>query len=151
MKLLFFYLTCEVTPPPSQTMGRLNAAIKLFFCWGELFFVLVSFVFVVASGLVSSGQVAALTFPAARHMATWVLVLSGAVFLSSIIGCLGAVRQTLRRGCCSGRRMLCMHQLLLLTVLIFSASQVSGVATLFICSKTISSMPPCISHRCTSD
>ena len=38
-------------------------------------------------------------------------------------GCFGAVRQTLRRGCLSGRKILCIHQLLLSTVLVFSVTQ----------------------------
>lgn len=101
----------------------LNATIKLFFCWGELFFVLVSLLFVIFSGLVSIGKIAALSFPAARTMANWVLVLSSAVLLCTGFGCLGSVRQTLRRGCCTGRKMLCGHQLLLLFVVLFSISQ----------------------------
>ena len=104
-------------------MSRLNATIKLLFCWGELFFVLVSLLFVVFSGLTSIGYFAALTFPAAKKMAIWVLLLSGAVLLCTGFGCLGAIRQTLRRGCCSGRKILCTHQLLLLVVVIFSVSQ----------------------------
>jgi hypothetical protein len=45
---------------PSQKMSRLNATLKLVFCWGEFFFVLVSLAIVIASGLVSLGKVAAL-------------------------------------------------------------------------------------------
>ena len=41
-------------------MSRLNATIKLLFCWGELFFILVSLAFVITSGVVASGKVAAL-------------------------------------------------------------------------------------------
>ena len=104
-------------------MSRMNAAIKLFFCWGELFFVLISFVFLVVFGFISAGKVAALTDPAARRMANWVLLLSAAVFVCTCFGCVGALRQTLRKGFFSGRRMLCLHQLLLSTVLVFGVSQ----------------------------
>lgn len=104
-------------------MSRLNAVIKLLFCCGELVFVFTSFIFVVASGLVAMGRVAALSFPAAKNTASLVLLLSSMVFLCTCFGCFGAIRQTLRRGCCPGRRMLCLHQFVLLTVLVFSVSQ----------------------------
>ena len=113
----------EVRTKARVNMSRMNAAIKLFFCWGELFFVLISFVFLVVFGFISAGKVAALTDPAARRMANWVLLLSAAVFVCTCFGCVGALRQTLRKGCFSGRRMLCLHQLLLLTVLVFCISQ----------------------------
>jgi hypothetical protein len=52
-----------------------------------------------------------------------VLALSSALFLCSCVGCLGAIRQTLRKGCLSGRRLLFMHQILLCVVLLFSFKQ----------------------------
>ncbi|KAL7549974.1 hypothetical protein ACHAWF_013229 [Thalassiosira exigua] len=104
-------------------MSRLNATIKLFYCWGELFFVLVSLVFFVSSGLVATKQIAALSFPAAQGTARWVLALSSAMLFCTCFGAFGAFRQTLRRGCCSGRKMLSIHQLLLLSVLVFGISQ----------------------------
>jgi hypothetical protein len=104
-------------------MSRLNAIIKLLFCCGEMVFILASAICIVSSGLVSMGRVAALSFPAAKETASWVLVLSSMVFVCTCYGCFGAIRQTLRRGCCSGRRMLCLHELLVLIVLVFSVSQ----------------------------
>lgn len=77
----------------------------------------------VASGLVSMGRVAAISFPAAKETASWILALSSMVFVCTCFGCFGAIRQTLRRGCFSGRRMLCLHKLVILIVLVFSASQ----------------------------
>jgi hypothetical protein len=104
-------------------MSRLNAIIKLLFCCGEMVFILASFVFLVGSGLVSTGRIAALSFPAAKETAMWVLALSSVLFVCTCFGCLGAIRQTLRRGCFSGRRMLFMHYLIVLTVMIFSVSR----------------------------
>jgi hypothetical protein len=104
-------------------MSRLNAIIKLLFCSGEMVFVLASFAFLVGSGLVSMGRIAALSFPAARETAMWVLALSSMLLVCTCFGCLGAIRQTLRRGCFSGRRMLFMHYLIVLTGMIFSVSR----------------------------
>ena len=104
-------------------MSRLNAIIKLLFCCGEMVFVFASALCMVASGLVSMGRVAAISFPAAKETASWILALSSMVFVCTCFGCFGAIRQTLRRGCFSGRRMLCLHKLVILTVLVFSASQ----------------------------
>ena len=106
-------------------MSRLNASLKLLFCWGELFFVLVSLIFFAASGYVATKSVAALRFPVAIDMAKWVLLLSGAMLFCSCYGSFGAIRQTRRKGCCfTGRRMLGLHQLMLILVLFFSISQV---------------------------
>jgi hypothetical protein len=104
-------------------MSRLNAIIKLLFCCGEMVFVFASALCMVASGLVLMGRVAALTFPAAIETASWILALSSMVLVGTCFGCFGAIRQTLRRGCLSGRRLLCLHKLVILTVLVFSASQ----------------------------
>ncbi|KAL3822326.1 hypothetical protein ACHAXA_002641 [Cyclostephanos tholiformis] len=109
-------------------MSRLNAVIKLLFCFGEMIIVLASFVFLVGSGLVSMGHVAALSFPAARETAVWVLVISSMMLLCTCFGCLGTIRQTLKRGYCSGRRMLFMHQIIVSTVLIFSVSRYEWLA-----------------------
>ena len=84
---------------------------------------LVSLLFVVTSGAIATQQIAALSFPMAVQMARWTLALSGAVLVCTCFGACGAIRQTLRKGCFSGRRMLCWHQLLLILVLIFSVSQ----------------------------
>ena len=106
-------------------MSRLNAIIKLLFCCGELVFVFASLVCLVASGLVAMGRVGALSFPAAKETATLVLLLAGMVFVCTCFGCVGAIRQTLRRGCWSGRRMLCLHQLVILMVLAFAMTNAS--------------------------
>ncbi|KAL3793899.1 hypothetical protein ACHAWO_013408 [Cyclotella atomus] len=103
-------------------MARLNATIKLFFCIGDLFFVIISLIFVAASALVVLGQLKALSFPAAQDMAKNLLILSAAALIGSCMGCWGAVRQTIRKGY-SGRRILCLHQLLLLAVLFTSYTQ----------------------------
>ena len=104
-------------------MARLNATIKLLFCWGELFFLLVALLCLGASGLVVSGNIAALQFDGAIKMARLVLLLSASALVCTCYGCCGAFRQTFRKGLCSGRKMLCLHQLLLVTVLLFSLSQ----------------------------
>ena len=104
-------------------MGRLNSCIKLAFCLSELFFLLVSVLCLGFSVLVATNNVAALSFGTAKETAQLVGVLSGAVFICTCFGCCGAVRQTLRKGLCTGRRMLCIHKLLLLAVLLFTLSQ----------------------------
>lgn len=103
-------------------MSRLNATIKLFFCVGELFFLLVSFGFVGISSLIVLGQINALSFPEAQEMAAYLLILSAAVLLCTCFGCSGALRQTIRHGC-SGRRILLLHLALILAVLYFSYTQ----------------------------
>ena len=103
-------------------MSRLNATIKLFFCIGELFFLLVSVGFVGISSLIVLGQINALAFPEAQELATYLLLLSAAVLLCTCFGCSGALRQTIRHGC-SGRRILLMHLALILAVLHFSYTQ----------------------------
>jgi hypothetical protein len=116
-------------------MSRLNGTIKLLFCIGELFLLLISVLFVVISALVLLGRVNALTYSGALEMAMYCFVLSTAVLLCTCVGCYGAVRQTTRKGC-SGRRILALHQLLLLVVLLFSYSQVCSIKTVF--EKTFS-------------
>ena len=49
-----------------------------------------------------------------------VLLISTVILLCTIYGILGAIRQTVRKGCWSGRRALGLHQLLLIFVLMFS-------------------------------
>ena len=104
-------------------MGRLNSCIKLAFCLSELFFLLVSVLCLGFSLLVATDNVAALSFGMAKETAQLIVMLSGAVFVCSCYGCCGALRQTLRKGLCTGRRMLCIHKLLLLAVLLFTLSQ----------------------------
>jgi hypothetical protein len=106
----------------TSNMARLNATIKLLFCIGELFFVVVSLLFVAASALVVLGQLKALAFPEAQDLAKLILILSAGALIGSCMGCCGAIRQTIRKGC-SGRRILCFHQLLLLSVLFVSYTQ----------------------------
>eukprot|EP00804_Cyclotella_cryptica_P007977 CCRYP_016004-RC/>CCRYP_016004-RC protein AED:0.16 eAED:0.16 QI:481/1/1/1/0.71/0.62/8/121/335 len=90
-------------------MSRLNATLKLLFCIGEGFFIIVSLGFAAASCLIVLGKVNALAFSAAQEMAKYSLILSVAVFLCTCFGCCGAIRQSMRKGC-SGRRILCMNQ-----------------------------------------
>ena len=104
-------------------MGRLNSCIKLAFCLSELFFLVVSLLCLGFSVLVSTDNVAALSFGMAKETAKLVGVLAGAVFICSCYGCCGALRQTIRKGLCSGRKILCLHQLLLVAVLLFTLSQ----------------------------
>ncbi|EJK78056.1 hypothetical protein THAOC_00069 [Thalassiosira oceanica] len=48
------------------------------------------------------------------------LLLSLSVLFCSFYGCNGALRQTKRKGCFAGRKILCLHQLLLIAVLVFA-------------------------------
>ena len=107
-------------------MARLNNTIKLLFCCGELFFLLVSLICLAASCLVYVGKIDALQFNAARSTAELILLLSTAMLICTCFGCCGMFRQTIRKAkvCCfTGRRILCLHQVLLLTVLLFTVSQ----------------------------
>jgi len=73
--------------------------------------------------LVATDNVAALSFGTAKETAQLVGFLAGAVFICTCYGCCGALRQTIRKGFCSGRKVLCLHQLLLLAFLLFTLSQ----------------------------
>lgn len=104
-------------------MSRLNSSIKLVVIIGDLIFLLVAVITVVAAGLVSSGKIVALDFPEARRTSMFVLLLASAVIGCTIYGCCGAFNQNVREGFCFGRRVLCCHQFLLLTVFIMSIMQ----------------------------
>jgi hypothetical protein len=108
-------------------MSRLNATIKLLFACGELLFVIVSFLCVLSAAMVTSGNF--FPFPLARNTAIIVLLISVAALVCSCFGCCAALRQTKRRGCCSGRRMLCLHQLLLAGVFFFGIVQLKFLET----------------------
>ena len=92
-------------------MSRLNATIKLLFVCGELLFLLASLFCVLASGIIASGYIPAFTFPLAKKNSIIVLLVSGAALVCSCFGCCAVLRQTKRRGCFSGRRMLVSNSL----------------------------------------
>lgn len=106
-------------------MSRLNATIKLVVFLGETFFLLVSIFCTIASSIVYSGKILSLDFSSARQTAFKVLLLSCTVLFCTVIGCCGVANQLVRRGHCHGRRILCLHQFLLITVLVSSISQAS--------------------------
>lgn len=87
-------------------MSRLNATIKLLFACGELLFLFASLFCVLASGIVASGKIPAFAFPLAKQFSTIVVLISFAALVCSCFGCCAVLRQTKRRGCFSGRRML---------------------------------------------
>ena len=110
-------------------MSRLNASIKLVVMIGDTIFLLVAIISGIASGLVSSGKIVALDFPEARRTASILLLLTVAILLFTIYGCCGAINQIVRKGCCCvGRRVLCCHQFLLLTVLVISVTHQEQLA-----------------------
>jgi hypothetical protein len=74
--------------------------------------------------MIYSGKLIALNFDSAKRMASFSLFLSVAFIIFTIAGCCGAFNQTVREGLCSGRRTLCCHQCLLITILIMSTLQV---------------------------
>lgn len=100
-------------------MSRLNATIKLLFACGELLFLIISFLCFLAAGVVVSKRFPTLLFPVAQSTAIVVLVISGSALFCSCFGCYAAFRQTKKGGCFSGRRMLFLHQLLLISILVF--------------------------------
>ena len=106
-------------------MSRLNATIKLVVFLGETFFLIVSIFCTIASSLVYSGKILSVDFSSARQTAFKVLLLSCAVLFCTVMGCCGVANQLVRRGYCHGRRILCLHQFLLIIVLVSSISQVS--------------------------
>ena len=58
--------------------------------------------------------------PDMKRMLLRVLIISTVILLCTIYAMLGTIRQTVRKGCWSGRRALGLHQLLLVFVLIFT-------------------------------
>ena len=101
-------------------MSRLNANIKFVVLIGVAFFFLVALSIVALSTLALSGKILALDSQVLWKYALFALVASLCVLVWSIFGCCGAVNQVIRRGVCTGRRMLSIYQLLLLSVLIMS-------------------------------
>lgn len=58
--------------------------------------------------------------PDMKRMLLRILIISIIIFLCTIYGIIGTLRQTVRKGCLSGRRALGLHQLLLVFVFIFT-------------------------------
>eukprot|EP00985_Skeletonema_marinoi_P028448 scaffold24884_cov174-Skeletonema_marinoi.AAC.4 len=110
-------------------MSRLNATIKLLFACGELLFLFASLLCVLTSGIVYSGHIPAFAFPLAKKTSIIVLLVSGAALICSCFGCCAVLRQKKRRGCFSGRRMLCLHLLLLVSILFFGIVQMRFLET----------------------
>ena len=103
-------------------MSRLNAAIKLLFACGEMLYFLASLAALLVSGIVATGYIPTLTFPLAKNTSLIIAAVSSASLACSCWGCCAVLRQTKRRGCLSGRRMLvskslhlqCIHHLVIL-------------------------------------
>ena len=107
-------------------MSRLNASIKLVVMVGDILFLLLSLIVIAGASLITSDKMVALKFlNSFQKLAALVLFLAIATFFTTLYGCCGSLNQTLRKGCFAGRRALCVHQLLLITVLITSLIQVS--------------------------
>ena len=105
-------------------MSRLNASIKLVVLLGDLVFLLVSIITAIIAALISSGGIIALDFTEARRIATLILLLTMMILGCTIYGCCGAANQIVRQGCCCvGRRILCCHQFILISVLLLSITQ----------------------------
>mmetsp|Transcript_3286 Transcript_3286/g.7413 ORF Transcript_3286/g.7413 Transcript_3286/m.7413 type:complete len:337 (+) Transcript_3286:152-1162(+) len=104
-------------------MSRMNAIIKLSFWTVQLIFLILILILVITSAIIASGRVVALAFPLAKDTAIEVLILSTIVLACMCVGCCGSLRQTIRKGCFSGRKMLCMNQLILIGGFVFSIAQ----------------------------
>ncbi len=98
-------------PLLAHAMSRLNATVKLLFACGELLFLFASLFCVLASGIVASGKIPAFAFPLAKKTSILIVLVSGAALVCSCFGCCAVLRQTKRRGCFSGRRMLVSNSL----------------------------------------
>jgi len=105
-------------------MSRLNASIKLLYLLGETFFILLSVITTLISGLILSGRYDAFNYNPSQRTAIIILVGSSLAFLCSVCcGCCGSIRQVKRKGCCPGRRILGLHQILLLALFVLCARQ----------------------------
>lgn len=101
-----------------MSSSRLNEMIKLVVMIGDFLFLLVSSSAAIVSGFITSGNIAALNFPEARRIAILTLFVTVLIIICSIYGCCGVINQIVRKGClCRGRRVLCFHNLMLITVL----------------------------------
>lgn len=121
--LLPFYLKSE-----KKNMSRLNATIKLVVLVGNILFLLLSLIVIAGASLITSEKMVPVKFlNSFQKIVAWVLFLAIATFLTTLYGCCGSLNQTIRKGCFAGRRALCVHQLLLITVLIASSIQVSAL------------------------
>ena len=110
-------------------MSRLNEIIKLVVLVGDAVFLALALLAGIISGLVTSGNIVALDFPEARRIAVIILMVTVLIIFCIVYGCCGVVNQIVRKGCfCRGRRVLCCHQFMLLTVLIISIMQQEQLA-----------------------
>ena len=108
----------------SKKMARLNASIKILVLLGDTIFLLLGISVAAISCMIYSGKILALNFEAAKRVASLLAILSLAFVIFTLCGCCGVFNQTIRKGICSGRRILCIHQFLLLLMLITSVLQV---------------------------
>ncbi len=97
-------------------MSRLNASIKLVVLLGDAILLLLAAATAAAASMIISGKIITLDFEQAKKISIWVLSASSVFILCTFCGCCGAFNQVIRKGVCSGRRILCFHQLLLLAV-----------------------------------
>lgn len=111
-------------------MSRLNAMIKLIVMGGEAMFLLVAFATAIMATIVLSGNIMALSFPEAKRIAKFTLLVMLLIICCTLYGCYGVVNQIVRKGCllCRGRRILCCHQVMLLIVLVVSFIQQEQLA-----------------------
>lgn len=109
-------------------MSRLNASIKLLYLLGEAFFILLSIIVTLISSLVLSGRWEAFHYDSARNRALLVLVGASITLLCSICcGCCGSIHQIKRKGFCAGRRILGLHQIILVSLFVLCARHTIGV------------------------
>lgn len=110
-------------------MSRLNASIKLLYLLGETFFILLSIITSLISGLILSGRYDAFNYDSSQRAALIVLVSSSlALFCSLCCGCCGSIRQIERKGFCAGRRILGLHQIILIALFVLCTRQYIGIS-----------------------
>jgi hypothetical protein len=99
-------------------MSRLNASIKCGLMLANVVLSMISLVVVIASGLVLSGSWDDFDAETFETLSTWALLISGILLTLTIVGCLGAINQVERKGCWSGRKLLCIYLIFVITLLI---------------------------------
>ena len=106
-------------------MSRLNSSIKIIVFLGNLFFLVLSCALAVISGLIIYEKaIIEISIDALKQFSYYVGVISLFIFIfTCLFGCCGAVNQVVRKGCCAGRRILSIHQLLLILLLMLSINR----------------------------
>lgn len=110
-------------------MSRLNKTIKCVFFVGESIFFILAVGVLVFSSLILSGDLKLLRSIQLVFSYSKVLLVASLVCICCIFcGYVGAINQTKRKGCFSGRRILMFHNILLVSVCIMALKYKKGLS-----------------------